>query len=169
MLVPDQIANGARAGKPYMSPRKQVRQSSVIRIIAGRWKGRRITITTEGIRPTGDRVRETLFNWLMPHIRDARCLDLFAGTGAMGIEALSRGAELAVFIENYNNACSVIKQNITTCSLDNKATLIKWDIQRNLDRIKSFKPGFTLIFIDPPYNKQLIKPSLLPKWRNSNE
>jgi 16S rRNA (guanine966-N2)-methyltransferase len=135
-----------------MSPRKQVRQSSVIRIIAGRWKGRRITITTEGIRPTGDRVRETLFNWLMPHIRDARCLDLFAGTGALGIEALSRGAGSVVFAERNRPAAKAIRDLLKDLAGDKAyagTEIITIDALR-LDLAS--KGPFDIIFLDPPFD-----------------
>jgi 16S rRNA (guanine966-N2)-methyltransferase len=135
-----------------MSPRKQVRQSSVIRIIAGRWKGRRITITAEGIRPTGDRVRETLFNWLMPHIRDARCLDLFAGTGALGIEALSRGAGSVVFAERNRPAAKAIRELLKDLSGDegNAGTEIITIDALKLDL--AAKGPFDIIFLDPPFD-----------------
>jgi len=139
-----------------------------LRIIGGKLKGKKLlTLRGTTVRPTADRTRESIFNILSGKIQKSIVLDLFAGTGAMGIEALSRGAESAVFIEKQKIAHSIIKQNISACSLDKKATLIKWDIQRNLDCIKYIQPGFTIIFIDPPYKKQFIKPSLLA-LRNSN-
>ena len=139
-----------------------------LRIIGGTLKGKKLT-TSRGttVRPTADRTRESIFNILSNSVRHSVVLDLFAGTGAMGIEALSRGAESAVFIEKQKNAYLMIQQNIAVCSLEKKATLIKWDIQKNLDCIRSFEPRLTLVFIDPPYNKQIIKPSLLA-LRNSN-
>ena len=83
----------ARTGKPTVKP-------STLRIIGGQWRGRRLTFTpAEGLRPTTDRVRETLFNWLAPAIHGARCLDLFAGSGALGLEALSRGAASCDFVD----------------------------------------------------------------------
>jgi len=76
-----------------------------VRIIGGQWRGRRLPVLVQpGLRPTGDRVRETLFNWLAPHLPGARCLDLFAGTGALGLEAASRGAGEVVLVEK-NPAC----------------------------------------------------------------
>ena len=83
-----------------MRKNNQKNAGSSIRIIAGDWRGRKLPVAeVDGLRPTGDRVRETLFNWLQLDIRDARCLDLFAGTGALGLEALSRGASEVVFTE----------------------------------------------------------------------
>jgi len=135
-----------------MSPRKQVRQSSVIRIIAGRWKGRRIAIVADGIRPTGDRVRETLFNWLMPHIHDARCLDLFAGTGALGIEALSRGAGLVVFAERNRPAAKAIRETLKDLAGDEE--YVRTEII-TIDALKldlGAKGPFDIVFLDPPFD-----------------
>jgi len=133
-----------------------------LRVIGGSLRGKKLlTLRGATVRPTADRTRESIFNILSDRVPKSVVLDLFAGSGAMGIEALSRGAESAVFIEKQKNAHSLIKQNITACALDKKATLIKWDIEKSLDCIKSFKSCFTLTFIDPPYNKQFIKPSLL--------
>ena len=88
-------------------------------------------------------------------------LDLFAGTGALGIEAMSRGAESTVFIDNNKNVISVIKKNISSCSLTKRAQIISCDIVYNLRCLKSAKPEFELVFMDPPYNKDLIKPALV--------
>jgi len=88
-------------------------------------------------------------------------LDLFAGTGALGIEAMSRGAESTVFIDNRKNAISVIKNNIDSCSLTKRVKIISCDIVNNLRCLKSAKPEFKIVFMDPPYNKDLIKPALI--------
>lgn len=135
-----------------MSPRKQAHQSSVLRIIAGRWKGRRITIATDGIRPTGDRVRETLFNWLMPFVRDTRCLDLFAGTGALGIEALSRGALSVVFVERNRAAANAIREllkELDGSAADSRAEIISVNALK-LD-LAALGP-FDIVFLDPPFD-----------------
>jgi 16S rRNA (guanine966-N2)-methyltransferase len=135
-----------------MSPRKQAHQSSVLRIIAGRWKGRRITIATDGIRPTGDRVRETLFNWLMPFVRDTRCLDLFAGTGALGIEALSRGASSVVFVERNRAAANAIREllkDLQGSAADSRAEVISANALK-LD-LAALGP-FDIVFLDPPFD-----------------
>ena len=84
---------------------------SSLRIIGGDWRGRRIRFPSDGIRPTADRVRETLFNWLAPWINDATCLDVFAGTGALGFEALSRGAAGVTFVERDRVAASDLRTN----------------------------------------------------------
>lgn len=132
-----------------------------IRIIGGELKGRKL-ITVSGIktRPTADRVRESIFNILGDSVRGARILDLYAGTGAMGIEALSRGAEFALFADDHNAALSALEKNIKTCLLQNRVNTIKWNILKNLNFIRSYKNGFNLVFIDPPYNKNMIQPTL---------
>ncbi|QTA90687.1 16S rRNA (guanine(966)-N(2))-methyltransferase RsmD [Desulfonema magnum] len=133
-----------------------------MRIISGELKGRKLhSVRGMAIRPTADRVRESLFNILSSHVREAVVLDLFAGTGAFGIEALSRGAAFAVFIDKHKSALSTVARNIRSCGLENRTKTIKWDIQKNLNCIKltSFS-AFNLVFMDPPYNRNLIKPSL---------
>jgi 16S rRNA (guanine966-N2)-methyltransferase len=133
-----------------------------VRIIGGELKGRRLySIRGTAVRPTADRLRESIFNIISSCVPDAVVLDLFSGTGALGIEALSRGAESAVFIDNSKEALSVIKNNIELCDLDKRARLIKWDIKRNLNCLKSTQPSFfTLVFLDPPYNQSMIEPTL---------
>jgi 16S rRNA (guanine966-N2)-methyltransferase len=121
---------------------------SSLRIIAGRWKGRRIHFAPEGIRPTADRVRETLFNWLSPSIRDANCLDMFAGTGALGLEALSRGAVRSVFIEQSRQAVSQLKSNITALGCEG-AEVIKADARK---LAYAGRGPFDIVFIDPPFD-----------------
>jgi 16S rRNA (guanine966-N2)-methyltransferase len=133
-----------------------------LRIISGRLRGKKLhTVRGMTVRPTADRLRESIFNILASRPRNAIVLDLFAGTGALGIEALSRGAEYAVFIDNSREALSVITRNIEASALSDRAKIIKWDIARNLDCIKSFTPAFNLVFIDPPYNRNQINPSLI--------
>jgi 16S rRNA (guanine966-N2)-methyltransferase len=134
-----------------------------VRIIGGELKGRKLySIRGTAIRPTADRLRESIFNIISSCVPDAVVLDLFAGTGALGIEALSRGAESAIFVDNSKEALSVIKNNIKSCTLDKRAKVIKWDIKKNLNCLKLTPPGFfTLVFLDPPYNQNMIKPTLL--------
>jgi len=119
-----------------------------LRIIGGRWRGRRFVcppgMTT---RPTGDRVRETLFNWLAPYIAGTRCLDLFAGTGALGLEALSRGAQSACFVDR--DAAAIRQLDTTLHELDcDDGTVIKGDARRFLSGVPE---RFDLVFIDPPF------------------
>ena len=132
-----------------------------IRIIGGELKGRKL-ITVPGVdtRPTADRVRESIFNILGNHIRGAHVLDLYAGTGAMGLEALSRGAQFAHFVEDQKAALTALKKNIKTCSLEDRSAVVKWNIVGNLNTIRSHRPAFNLVYIDPPYNKDMIQPTL---------
>ena len=132
-----------------------------IRIIGGELKGRKL-VTVPGIetRPTADRVRESIFNILSTSVRGALVLDLFAGTGAMGIEALSRGAKSVVFADNDKTALAALSKNIMMCALESRANIIKWNILKNLNIICSFPAAFNLVFIDPPYNKGMIQMTL---------
>ncbi len=129
-----------------------------LRIIGGELKGKRLSsIRGTQIRPTADRLRESVFNILFPWIHGSIVLDLFAGTGAYGIEALSRGAESAVFIDNHKAALSAIKNNLASCAYSNKARVIAWDIGKNLNCLNLIQHNrFNLIFIDPPYNQGLV-------------
>jgi len=132
-----------------------------LRIIGGALKGKKLySVRDTSIRPTADRLRESIFNILSHRVLDAVVLDLFAGTGALGIEALSRGAESAVFVDNGKGALSVLRRNIDSCMLDQKANIVKWNIRQNLNCIKSKKQNYDLIFLDPPYDKNFIKPTL---------
>ena len=132
-----------------------------MRVIGGNLKAKKLySARGRVIRPTSDRLRESIFNILSFHAKQAVVLDLFAGTGALGIEALSRGAESALFIDIHNGALSAIERNIKACEIENKAKIIKWDIIKNLNCIKSYRAVFDLIFIDPPYNKKFLQPTL---------
>ena len=138
-----------------------------MRIIGGTLKGRKLaTIRGTIIRPTADRLREAIFNILADRVERSVVLDLFAGTGALGIEALSRGAHSAVFVDNSDSAIAILKKNVRYCAIQENATIIKWDILKNLKSIKSFDPAFDLVFLDPPYNKDCIKPVLKTLYRN---
>ncbi len=132
-----------------------------MRIISGRFKGKKLhSVRGLTIRPTADRLRESIFSILSHRVLNAMVLDLFAGTGALGMEALSRGAESAVFVDNNPGALSVIQRNITSCSFDKQAHIIKWDIKKNLNCLKSAGTAFDLVFMDPPYNQGMVKPAL---------
>ena len=133
-----------------------------LRIISGRFKGKKLhSVRGLTIRPTADRLRESIFNILSHGVLNAVVLDLFAGTGALGMEALSRGAESAVFVDNNPKALSVIQRNITSCSFGRQARIIKWDIKNNLNCLKSAGAAFDLVFMDPPYHRDMVKPALL--------
>ena len=131
---------------------------STIRIIAGQWRGRKIPVAEiEGLRPTGDRIRETLFNWLDAEIDGARCLDLFAGSGVLGLEALSRGAGQVVALDSSRvavNALNEAAKLLNTSALQvMQMDAIQW--------LKSKPTGsFDLVFIDPPFQAELLDESL---------
>lgn len=130
--------------------------SNSIRIIAGQWRGRRLPVAdSEGLRPSTDRVRETVFNWLMHDIADANCLDLFAGTGVLGLEALSRGAQSVQFVEASRSVASVLLQNIEMLKArDNCALVATQDARSYLGR-PPVKP-FDIVFLDPPFGADLL-------------
>lgn len=132
-----------------------------LRIIGGDLKGRKLySVRDMSIRPTADKLRESIFNILSQRVLSSVVLDLFAGTGALGIEALSRGAESVVFVDNRKAALSVLKRNIDLCMLDQRANIVKWNIRQNLNCIRLKKQNFDLVFLDPPYEKNLIKSTL---------
>jgi 16S rRNA (guanine966-N2)-methyltransferase len=127
-----------------------------LRIIGGRWRSRRLHFPdVEGLRPTPDRVRETLFNWLAPLIEGARCLDLFAGSGALGIEALSRGAAEVIFIERQPLAARQLRQNLAQLG-EPSAQVIQTDA---LVWLGGPSRPFDVIFLDPPFGVDLLVPA----------
>jgi 16S rRNA (guanine966-N2)-methyltransferase len=126
-----------------------------VRIIGGKWRGRKLTIPALAeVRPTPDRVRETLFNWLTSYIVDAVCLDLFAGSGALGFEALSRGAASVVFIDQASAATKMLADELTRFGATN-AQVYQAKIPQQLP---SFTQPFDLVFLDPPYQADLLYP-----------
>jgi 16S rRNA (guanine966-N2)-methyltransferase len=132
-----------------------------LRIIAGELKGRKLrSVRGRKTRPTANRTREAIFNILAFQIQDSRVLDLFAGTGAFGIEALSRGAESVVFVDVDYNSISVIEENVASLSLENRTKIFRWDLARNLNSLGSLRSAFNLIFMDPPYHKDFIETAL---------
>jgi len=140
-----------------------------IRVIGGDLKGRRLhTIRGQTIRPTADRIKESIFNILAGRVREAQVLDLFAGTGALGIEALSRGAASAVFIDNDQKATQVINANLKLGNLGNRSKCIKWDATKNLNCLATISPTFDLILMDPPYNRNHVNPALTVLHRSGS-
>lgn len=125
-----------------------------IRIIAGKWRSRRIAFVAHaGLRPTPDRVRETVFNWLGQQLDGYRCLDLFAGAGALGLEALSRGAASVTFVENHPAAVQKLRANLQLLGADN-ATVLRIDALEFL-RSGAGHKQFDLVFLDPPFAANL--------------
>ena len=131
-----------------------------MRVIAGTARSLPLkTLPSDSIRPTTDKTKETLFNILMPVIPGCRFLDLFAGTGAIGIEALSRGALCAVFVESSRPAQKIIEENLAFTHLGEHAVLMKTDVRSAVKRLGNDGP-FDIIFMDPPYRKGLESEAL---------
>lgn len=131
--------------------------SGQIRIIGGQWRGRKLTVPdSPGLRPTTDRVRETLFNWLAPSMVDARCLDCFAGSGALGLEALSRYAGSATLLEMERGVAQQLQKNLATLQASN-ASVVNTNTLTFLAQ-----PGtpHDVVFIDPPFRKGLLDETL---------
>lgn len=133
-----------------------------MRITGGILRGRRLAaFRGADIRPTSDRVREAIFNLLGSSLEGARVLDLFSGTGSLGIEALSRGAVLAMFIDHSFKAIELTKKNLKICGLEDSGVVLRKDLAAGepFDH-PSLMRGFSLVFLDPPYGKGLILPIL---------
>ena len=129
-----------------------------MRIISGKYKGRYITgFDIDGTRPTMDRVKESLFGMIQDYISDSSCLDLFAGSGSLGIEALSCGAKECYFVDNNINIINIIKKNINTIE---NAFRIKKDFKNALKEFSNQNKTFDVIFLDPPYKLNLINPAI---------
>ncbi len=132
-----------------------------MRIIGGTLKGKKLVpLRGMAIRPTADRTREAIFNIIGTKIDGAQVLDLFAGTGAFGLEALSRNSAQAVFIDHDAGAIKTIEKNITACGMQDRAQVIRWDITRNLKCLGSASLAFDIVFMDPPYNRNAVLPTL---------
>lgn len=134
-----------------------------IRIISGQWRGRKITFEDlPGLRPTPDRVRETLFNWLGGRIVDAQCLDLFAGSGALSFEALSRGANKVMALDKNVAVINHIKENAAVLKTDRieiiQADSLRWleNTNKNRNANKDTKTVFDIIFVDPPFSEKIL-------------
>lgn len=139
--------------------RRSTPHSNQLRIIGGRWRGRKLQFPDRpGLRPTSDRVRETLFNWLQHEIQEARCLDLFAGAGALGIEALSRGAQHCDFIDLDPIAATSVEAHLQTLCASEISSVSCSEAFSWLDNYAG--PPWDIIFIDPPFNAGLITQTL---------
>ncbi len=130
-----------------------------IRIISGQWRGRKLAVLDQpGLRPTSDRARETLFNWLGPQVPGARCLDLFAGTGALGLEAASRGAAAVTLVEKSPAIAAHISNQIIDWPSVDKVRVVTADVFEWLERPSE---PMKLVFIDPPYGQGFQSRALL--------
>jgi 16S rRNA (guanine966-N2)-methyltransferase len=148
MLAP---VSTARPQRKLSAPPGQVR------IIGGEWRGRKLPVPdVEGLRPTPDRVRETVFNWLMPVIEGSGCLDLFAGSGAFGMEAASRGASQVWLVERDATASTVLRENIDRLGTADRVRLFTDDALALLRRPATAR--FDIAFVDPPYALDLVAP-----------
>ncbi len=124
---------------------------STLRVIAGTLKGRRLkTPTWEGLRPTSDKLRETLFNILAPRVGGACVLDGYAGTGALGIEAVSRGARSVTFVDEDRRATALIAENVAHCGIEDQCVIIRATLDRALETVRDRGP-FDIVLLDPPY------------------
>ncbi|MFZ1493864.1 MAG: 16S rRNA (guanine(966)-N(2))-methyltransferase RsmD [Candidatus Competibacter denitrificans] len=135
---------------------RRIRHGNQLRVIAGQWRGRRLHFPDlPGLRPTPDRVRETLFNWLAPVLPGARCLDLFAGSGALGIEALSRGAAGVVFVEQQLAAVKSLRANL----LQLAARDARVECAEALAWLRQASTPFEIVLLDPPFGHNLLEPA----------
>ncbi|MEI6243767.1 MAG: 16S rRNA (guanine(966)-N(2))-methyltransferase RsmD [Acidobacteriota bacterium] len=132
-----------------------------MRIVAGTFKGRRLDGPTwEGLRPTSDSLRETLFNVLGPTLDGLRVMDVFAGTGAVGIEALSRGAAHVTFVEHDARAIQLLQRNITHVGVENACAIIRDDFMKRRGQRSDLMARYDLVFLDPPYEIPAIEAAL---------
>ncbi|MDP9064649.1 MAG: 16S rRNA (guanine(966)-N(2))-methyltransferase RsmD [Pseudomonadota bacterium] len=129
-----------------------------VRIIGGTWRGRRVGFPDlEGLRPTPDRVRETLYNWLQQAVAGTRCLDLFAGSGALGLEALSRGAHSVVFVEQAQAAARFLTRELERFKALPRARVVEMGASRFLrSSAATFGAPFDLVFLDPPFGRAAL-------------
>lgn len=131
-------------------------KQGVVRIIGGQWRGRKLMVPAiSGVRPTPDRVRETLFNWLSSKVGHSRCLDVFAGTGALGFEAASRGAALVEMVDQSKAIVTLLQEE----ALAFNATMLHIYQAQAPKALKQPKQPFDIIFLDPPYQSPLLLPT----------
>lgn len=134
---------------------------NLLRIIAGELKGKKLfSVKGLRLRPTAERVREAIFNILQGRVQGKKVLDLFAGTGAWGLEALSRGAASAIFVEYNPHILKALRRNIKECHLETKSAILPCDVGRGIRILAARGEVFDLIFLDPPYARGLVKETL---------
>ena len=145
--------------KPVSPARKGQIEAGKVRIIGGRWRGTRLQVpTSPGLRPSSDRARETLFNWLMPVLPGARVIDAFAGTGALGLEAVSRGASSATLVERDAGLAQALRATVTRLSAHESVEVVQSDALAWLARQPP--ASFDLAFVDPPFEAGLWQTTL---------
>lgn len=136
-------------------------KSNLVRIIGGEWRSRRISFPDhEGLRPSGDRVRETLFNWLGQDLSGQRCLDLFAGSGALGFEALSRGASCVVMVEKSRSVCEALRRNAGLLAAKNLQVHCADALEFATAAAADAAARFDVVFLDPPFGSTLLAQAL---------
>lgn len=129
-----------------------------VKIIAGQWRGRNIEfVDSVGLRPTPVRVRETLFNWLQYDMLNSRCLDLYAGSGALSFEALSRGAKSVLQVEDNPQVCRQLKANAVKLAAETQVKIVQSEVMRFL--AEPYGESFEVVFIDPPFANNLAVPT----------
>lgn len=139
-----------------MARTRRSSKPSLVRIIGGQWRGRKLPVCTQpGLRPTPDRVRETLFNWLSAWVPGSHCLDCFSGSGALALEALSRGAESALMIESSRDAASQLRANLELLNAQN-GQVKTGDSMQLLD--SRADQQYDLVFLDPPFRQEMLVP-----------
>ncbi len=167
-IVSDMKQAKKQLNKKSPSGYGQGKSAGKIRIIAGKYKGRKLPVLmADGLRPTTDRVKETVFNWLMPYLAQANCLDCFAGSGGLGFEALSRGADQVTLVELNRNAAKQLHANKELLKADN-LTVVNSDALVFLketfnkpEQTSGIPAPYDLIFLDPPFRKQLVEQTAL--------
>ncbi len=133
-----------------------------MRVIAGKYKSRILqTIQSNSTRPTTDKNKENLFNIIGPYFDGGNCLDLFAGSGGLGIEAVSRGMNCLYSVDNNYRAYSMVKKNIDTLKMDEETHVLKSDYRKAIETLSKDEIKFDLVILDPPYGKQIIQPLLI--------
>jgi 16S rRNA (guanine966-N2)-methyltransferase len=149
ILLPKSHTPDSQITPSHHAPKQQ------LRIIGGQWRGRKLVIAeVDGLRPTGDRIRETLFNWLMGEIPDSHCLDLFSGSGALGLECLSRGAREVTLLEKHPTAIKQLGLHCQTLSAKN-ANVIETDALTWLASHTLAAQSIDIVFIDPPFSANI--------------
>jgi 16S rRNA (guanine966-N2)-methyltransferase len=129
-----------------------------MRIISGELRGRKLlSPDSDKVRPTTDKVKEAVFNILAPYLEDAVVIDLFAGTGSLGLEALSRGAVRVYFVDKSKESINLVKENVKRCAAEDRSVILLYDFERGLERIPE---KVDIIFLDPPYSKGFMEKSL---------
>jgi 16S rRNA (guanine966-N2)-methyltransferase len=145
--------------------------SNQLRIIGGEWGGRKLRFPdAPNLRPTPDRVRETVFNWLAPIIHGARCLDLFAGSGALGLEALSRGAAFTTFVDSHKKVTQALHGHLDLLNINDKAEVLQMDGVKFLSHdnfINTEARVYDVVFLDPPYHLDLME-KVVPLLEENN-